>query len=975
MGCKSDLAGRMLKEDDSDGMSVAAAEYEEGGEEEEEEPFEREFYDDDDDDNVDEPQTQGVDPCEDYPLPEEEEEEASGDEPCDAAAPSGGEDASDEEPFNSQVCDEEEDSDEQDSRQAEPFADPLRNARSTFRKQLHEVEPCNDLVAHEEEFVSKRFSAVDAVRKEQDKQEAPKRALRNGGSNEHKVVPVSDGMEVKPFKKRLSVRFATDVSCYTYNSDSFGAAKLEKRKAQFDDQDNHLCKRQEQILSLPQDGRKLNEVDDANLYVGSLPASMSSHKLLELFLPFGRVVRYKVADDCFTGVSQGYGFVKYADPDCAASAIKRMNGRLVDGKTLEVRTAGVPPSVHNPSMHSVSDACSLPSKEMDTSGLYICNLPLSMDELKLLEYFLPFGKVTGIKLPRDQITGSSKGYGFVKYSDSCHAAQAITHLNGVLVEGRKMEVRVAGSHPTLSNSAVGSHTNTRTIKEIDMANLYVCNIAASIDTNKLVELFSPFGKVTHARVASNQGTSSGNGYGFVRFADPQCATDAIALMNGALIEGETLMNGALIEGETLTVRVAGLSSSASSSVVQGSPPENNKPRLYVTNLPLSVNVDKLVNLFMPFGQISKVVMNVEYSLVYYADVASAITAANNMDGYLIDGKRLAVKRSDSCLTNAAAEHALSESAGKLMVEINMANLFVGRIPPTVTADQVVELFRPFGQVVQARLFQHRGYAMVRYDNSLSAAAAIEHMDGYQIGGSTLVVRVAGLPNPGDAGAATDALTLQTRGQIDMTNLYVCHLPPYVTSEKLMEIFLPCGQVTQSKVCIDRYTGVSKGFGFVRFADTYGAAVALTHMNGYPLEGHILEVRIAGVHPSAMYSYMTYLYSQLTVPDPSTMAVGVPTSYWPYYCAESAYSTSAENQWQGTTPATTDASSQTSSRQEGLPESMSISSVTEKDCSFVSSHITNRSQPVFSKLGWSSWLRAPHHLFSDTISRLGWSTWL
>ncbi|KAM0890772.1 hypothetical protein ACQ4PT_026855 [Festuca glaucescens] len=728
MGCKGDdLAGQL--------QDVAVAEYEEGSEEEE--PYERVFYDDDyDGDSDDEPETQAADPRDDYPLPEEKE--ASGEETCDGAAPPQGEDASDEEPFYSELCDEEEDSGE-DSH-AEPFADPVRNARSTKRKQLYEVEPCDDQVAREEEFVNKRFSAAQAVRKEQKKPEALKRALRNSGSNEHKALPVTDEMEVKPFKKRLSVRFATDVSCYTYNTESFGAAKLEKRKAQFDDQDNHLCKRQEHMLSLPQDVGKLKQVDDTNLYVGNLPASVSSSRLLELFLPFGRIARYKVVDDCFTGVSQGYGFAKYADPNSAASAIKRMNGRLVDGKTLKVRAAGV--SVPNPSMHSVSEAGSLHSKEIDTSALYVSHLPLSMDEQKLLEHFLPFGEVTGIKIPRDHTTGLSKGYGFVKYSDSHHAAQAITHLNGVMVDGGKIEVQVAGSPPTLSNSAVGSHINTRTIKEIDMANLYVCNIHASIDTNK--------------------------------FADPQCAAEAIAVMNGALIEGEALI-----------VRVAGLSSSASSSAVQGSPPEINKSRLYVTNLPQSMNADKLVKLFVPFGQISKVVMNVEYSLVYYADVASAVTAAKNMDGYLIDGQRQAVRRSDSCLTNAA-EHALSESAVKPIKEIDMANLFVGSIPPIVTADQLVELFRPFGQVVQARMFQHKGYGMVRFADTYGAAVALTHMNGYPLEGHILE---EGLPESTEKDCSsasshvTNASQLQSSagwaGPPGFESRAVCSQPPSV----------------------------------------------------------------------------------------------------------------------------------------------------------------------------------------------------
>ncbi|KAI5009614.1 hypothetical protein ZWY2020_011751 [Hordeum vulgare] len=925
MGCKGDLTDLL--------WSVVAAEYEEGSEEEE--PFEREFYDDDDyDDNVAEPETKAVDPCED---PLAEEEEASEEEPCDGATPIEDEDVSYDEPFVDELCYEEEDSGEQDSYYAEPFTD-----------QLCQVEPCDVEVAHEEELVRKKSSPVQAIKKEQNEEEVLKQAPGKGSSHEHKSVPVTDEIELKPFKKRLSVRFATDVSCYTYSAESFGAAKLEKRKAQFDDQDSHLCKRQEHRVSLPQDGVKLKEVDETNLYVGNLPTSVTYHKLIEMFLPFGRIVRSKVADDRFTGVSQGYGFVKYAEPRSATAAIERMNGRLVDGKTLEVRLAAapVPPSVSNPFMQSVSESWGLPSKEIDPSHLYVCNLPLAMDTLKLLEYFLPFGKVTDIRVPRDHTTGLSKGYGFVKYADSHHAAQATIHLNGFLVEGKKIDVRVYDTTPPRP-------------KEIDMANLYVCNIPASIDTNKLVELFSPFGKITHARVAADKG------YAFVKFADSKCAAEAIALMNGSLVEGETLI-----------VRVAGLSSTSSSSALQGSPiasPEINKSRLYVANLPRTVNADKLVELFMPFGQISKVIINLEYSLVFYADVASAIKAVERMDGYLIGGKRLVVRRSDSSCATDGAEHASSQSAAKPMREIDMANLCVASIPPTMTGDQLVELFRPFGQIVQSRMF--RGYGMVRYENPSSAAAAIDHMDGYLIGGSTLAVRVSGLPNAVDFNAATNApLTLQWRPanaaatspmdfnaattnapptlqlqqwppngpqrQIDMTNLYVCHLPSYITTERLTELFLPCGQVTQAKAVTDLCTGACKGYGFVKFADTFASAVALSYMNGYTLEGHILEVRIAGVHQSAMGSYLAHLYSQFRVPDPSTTAIGIPTSScWPYHCAAgSAAAYAAENQGQGT-----DAASQTSQP----PESVSANSFAEMEWSPVSSHLTDTSQQQLS----------------------------
>jgi polyadenylate-binding protein len=388
---------------------------------------------------------------------------------------------------------------------------------------------------------------------------------------------------------------------------------------------------------------------------------------------------------------------------------------------------------------------------------------------------------------------------------------------------------------------VESHANNRTLKEIDMSNLYVCNIPSSMNNAKLVELFLPFGKITHAMVVE-QSNNSSKGFGFVKFADSHCAAEAVELMNGALIEGEMI-----------SVRVAGLSPSLSSSVSQHSPhsetnasPEINKCRLYVTNLPQSMSANKLVSLFMPFGQIDRVVIYAEYSIVLYADINSAAKALKHMDGYLIEGKRLVVKESEPLLANAA-ESACSQSGSKLVKEIDMANLYVGKVPSAVTCEQLVQIFCLYGEIVQAKKFD-AGYGMIRYANASSAAAAIDHLDGYQIGGSTLVVRVTGLPAESDV--ATFARTPQTPGnehrQIDMTNLYVGYLPPYVTTDKLIELFLPCGQITQAKVVVDKFTGVSKGFGFVRFADAYSAATAITHMNGYPLDGHMLAVRTAGV---------------------------------------------------------------------------------------------------------------------------------
>lgn len=187
----------------------------------------------------------------------------------------------------------------------------------------------------------------------------------------------------------------------------------------------------------------------------------------------------------------------------------------------------------------------------------------------------------------------------------------------------------------------------------------------------------------------------------------------------------------------------------------------------------------------------------------------------------------------------------------------------------------------------------------------------------------------------------------------MTNLYVGYLPPYVTTDKLIELFLPCGQITQAKVVLDKFTGINKGFGFVKFADAYSAAIAITHMNGYPLDGHMLAVRIANVQQSDMASSMAHFYSYFTSSDPSRMAIGIPTSDWsyyydqsaynpyyygestynPYYCAESAYTTPAVHQGQGAESAATAAGK--TSQLEGLSRPEPVASVAERDGSSVS----------------------------------------
>lgn len=89
--------------------------------------------------------------------------------------------------------------------------------------------------------------------------------------------------------------------------------------------------------------KPLKDYDETNLYIGYLPPTFDDDTLISMFSPFGEIVMAKVIKDRDTGLSKGYGFVKYSDVQQANNAIAAMNGHRLDGRSIAVRVAGKPP--------------------------------------------------------------------------------------------------------------------------------------------------------------------------------------------------------------------------------------------------------------------------------------------------------------------------------------------------------------------------------------------------------------------------------------------------------------------------------------------------------------------------------------------------------------------------------------------------------------------------------------------------------
>lgn len=75
-------------------------------------------------------------------------------------------------------------------------------------------------------------------------------------------------------------------------------------------------------------------------------------------------------------------------------------------------------------------------------------------------------------------------------------------------------------------------------------------------------------------------------------------------------------------------------------------------------------------------------------------------------------------------------------------------------------------------------------------------------------------------------------------------IYVGNLPFSVTLERLKELFSPYGQIEDAIVMANKYTGRSRGFGFVTFVNEADADKSLAEMNNKNVEGRELKVKEA-----------------------------------------------------------------------------------------------------------------------------------
>lgn len=312
----------------------------------------------------------------------------------------------------------------------------------------------------------------------------------------------------------------------------------------------------------------------ASLYVGELDPSVTEAMLFELFSSIGSVASIRVCRDAVTRRSLGYAYVNYNTTADGERALEELNYTQIKGRPCRIMWSQRDPAL----------------RKTGAGNIFIKNLDGAIDNKALHDTFAAFGNILSCKVAQDE-TGSSKGYGFVHYETDEAAAAAIKHVNGMLLNEKKVYV---GHH-------IPKKDRQSKFEEMkaNFTNVYVKNISTEATDDQFRELFERYGDVTSSSLARDQEGKS-RGFGFVNFTTHEAASKAVDELNGNDFQGQELYVGRAQkkhEREEELRKSYEAARQEKASKYQG-------VNLYIKNLNDDIDDDKLRQMFSEYGPIT-----------------------------------------------------------------------------------------------------------------------------------------------------------------------------------------------------------------------------------------------------------------------------------------------------------------------------------------------------------------------------------
>uniref|UniRef100_A0A3B4BW93 RRM domain-containing protein n=1 Tax=Pygocentrus nattereri TaxID=42514 RepID=A0A3B4BW93_PYGNA len=445
--------------------------------------------------------------------------------------------------------------------------------------------------------------------------------------------------------------------------------------------------------------------DAIKMFVGQIPRSWSEKELKELFEPYGAVYQINILRDRSQNPPQSKGccFVTFYTRKAALEA----QNALHNIKTLT--------GMHHPIQMKPAD--SEKSNAVEDRKLFIGMVSKKCNENDIRVMFSAFGQIEECRILRGP-DGLSRGCAFVTFSTRAMAQNAIKAMH----QSQTME--------GCSSPMVVKFADTQKDKEQRRLQQQLAQQMQQLNSASAWGSLTGLTGLTPQYLALLQQATSSSNLG---------AFSGIQQMAGKLTSAQPLYPTAPM----LTQKTAGSTANSSAGAMSSLGSLGTLQGLAGATVGLN-NINALA------GSV-----NIAHMLSGMAALNGGLgsTALSNGSAGPMDALTQAYsgiqQYAAAALPTLYSQSLLQQqsAAGSQKEGPEGANLFIYHLPQEFGDQDILQMFMPFGNVVSAKVFIDKQtnlskcFGFVSYDNPVSAQAAIQAMNGFQIGMKRLKVQL------------------------------------------------------------------------------------------------------------------------------------------------------------------------------------------------------------------------------------------
>ncbi|KAM4741799.1 RNA-binding protein 39-like isoform 1-T1 [Anableps anableps] len=186
----------------------------------------------------------------------------------------------------------------------------------------------------------------------------------------------------------------------------------------------------------------------------------------------------------------------------------------------------------------------LTPEERDARTVFCMQLAARIRPRDLEEFFSAVGKVRDVRMISDRNSRRSKGIAYIEFVEASSVPLAIG-LTGQRLLG--VPIIVQASQAEKNRAAAAAAASSLQKGTFGPMRLYVGSLHFNITEEMLRGIFEPFGRIENIQLMMDNETGRSKGYGFITFADAECAKKALEQLNGFELAGRPMKVGHVTE--------------------------------------------------------------------------------------------------------------------------------------------------------------------------------------------------------------------------------------------------------------------------------------------------------------------------------------------------------------------------------------------------------------------------------------------